>query len=85
MSEIASNFKISLDLFELITFDTNDDLQTTNQTVTQCPNVALRILALSRRSACLLVIDTLVFFSANIAFQNTPDTIVQRIGSRRFW
>ena len=40
--EIASNFKISLDLFELVTFGTNYDPQTVNETVTRYPNVALR-------------------------------------------
>ena len=42
MSEIALNFTISLDLFELVTFGTNYALQTANESVTRCPNVALR-------------------------------------------
>ena len=42
MSERTSNFRISLDLFELVTFGTNYGLQTANETVTRCPNVALR-------------------------------------------
>ena len=69
MTEIASNFRISLDLFELVTFGTNYGLQTANETVTRCPNV------------------TLWYFGqifTNLAFQYTPDTIVQRIGIRRF-
>ena len=50
-------------MFELVTFGTNYGLQTANETVTRCPNVALQYL--------LEVIDTLVFFSANLAFQKT--------------
>ena len=79
--EIKSNFRISLDLFELATFGTNYGLQTVNETVTRCPKVALRYFVPLAAKRFLEVIDTLVFFSANLAFQNTPGTIVQRI----FW
>ena len=84
MSEIKSNFRISLELFELATFDTNYGLQTVNETGTRCPKVALRCFVPLAAKPFLEVIDTLVFFSANLAFQNTPGTIVQRIGIRRF-
>ena len=42
MSEIKSNFRISLEMFELATFGTNYGLQTANETFTRCPKVALR-------------------------------------------
>ena len=74
MSELASKFRICLDLFELVTFDTNFGLQTANETVSRCPNVALRYFGEFPVKRLLEVIDTLVFFSANLAFQNTPDT-----------
>ena len=85
MSEIASNFRISLDLFELVTFGTNYGLQTANETVTRCPNVALRYFGKFPTKRLIVLIDTLVFVSANLAFQNSPETIVQRIGVRRHW
>ena len=85
MSEIASNFRISLDLFELVTFGTNYGLQAANETVTRCPKVALRYFGPFPAKRLLEVIDTLVFFNANLAFQNTPDAMVQRICIRRFW
>ena len=67
-------------------FGTNYGLKTANETVTRCLNVALRYFGPFPAKRLLEVIDTLVFFSANLAFQNTPDTIVvQRIGIRRFW
>ena len=68
MSEIASNFRISLDLFELVTFGTNNGLH--NETVTRCSNVALRYFDPFPAKRLLEVIDTFVFFSANPAFQN---------------
>ena len=84
-SEIELNFNIILDLFELVTFDTNYGLQTANETVTRCPKVALWYFGQFPAKRLLEVIDTLVFFSANLAFQNTPETIAQRIGIRRYW
>ena len=42
MLEIKSNFRISIDLFELANFGTNYGLQTVTETVTRCPKVALR-------------------------------------------
>ena len=85
MSERKSNFRISLDLFELATFGTNYGLQKVNETVTSCPKVAPRYFVSLAAKRFLEVIDTLVFFSASLAFQNTPSTIVQRIGIREFW
>ena len=79
---MALNFKISLDLFKLVNFGTNYGPQTANETVTRCPNVALRYFGQFPAKRLLEVIDTLVFLSAKLAFQNTPDTIVQRIGIR---
>ena len=76
MSEIASKFRISLDLFELVTCGMNYGLETANETVARCPNVALRSFGPFPAKSLLEVI---------LAFQNTPDTIVQRIGIRRFW
>ena len=85
MSEIKSNFRISLDLFELATFGTNYGLQTVNETVTDCPKVTLRYFIPLAAKRFLEVIGPFVFFSANLAFQNTPGIIVQRIGIRIFW
>ena len=84
MSEIASNFRINLDLLELVNFGTNYGLQRANETVTHCLNVTLRHFGPFRAKRLFEVIDTLVFFSANLAFQITSDTIVQRIDIRRF-
>ena len=85
MSQIKSNFRISLDLFKLANFGTNDDLQTVNETVTRCPKVALRYFVPLVAKRFFEVIDTLVFFSAKSAFQNnTPGTMVKRIGISRF-
>ena len=61
MSEIILNFRISLDLFELATFDMNYGLQTANKTVTCCPKVALRYFVPLATKRILEVIDTLVF------------------------
>ena len=84
MLERISNFRISLDLFELATFHMNYGLQTANETVTRCPKVALRYFLPLVSKRFIEVIDTFVFFSGNLAFQNTLGTIVQRIGIRRF-
>ena len=75
MSEIKSNFKNSLDLFELASFGTNYGRQTVNESVTRCPKVALRYLVLLTMKHLLEVIDTLVFFSAKLAFRKM----------QRFW
>ena len=48
-----------------------------NETVTRCPNVALRHFGPFPAKRFLEVIDTMVFFSANLAFQNTTDTDTQ--------
>ena len=60
-------------------------LQTVNETVTICLKVALRYFVPLAAKRFLEVINTLAFFSNNLAFQNTSGTIVQRIGNRRFW
>ena len=72
-------------MFELATFGTNYGLQMVNETVTRCPKVALRYFVPLAAKRFLGVIDTLVFSSANHAFQNTLGTIVQRIGIRQLW
>ena len=64
--KIKSNFRISLDLFELARFGTNYGLQTVNEIVTHCPKVALRYFLLLAVKRFLELIDTLVFFSANL-------------------
>ena len=85
MSKIKSNFRISLDLFELATFGTNYGLQTVNEIVTRCPKVPLWYFVPLAPKRFLEVINTFVFFSANLAFQNTAGIIVQAINIRRFW
>ena len=61
MSEIKSNFRISLDLFELATFGMNYGLQTFNASVTRCPKVALRYFVPLAAKRFLEVIDTSIF------------------------
>ena len=85
MSEIKLSFRISSDWFDLVTFGTNYILQTVNETVARCPKVALRYFVPLAAKRFSKVIDTLVFFGANLVFQTNPGTIVQRIGIRRFW
>ena len=74
MSEIKLNFRISFDLLELATFGTNYGLQTVIETVTRCPKVALRYFVPLAAKRFLEMIDTLVFFSANLAYasHNSP-------------
>ena len=85
MSQIKSIFRVNLDLFELANIGTNYGLQKVNETVMRCPKVALRYFVPLAAKRFLEVIDSLVFFSANLAFQNSPGTIVERIGIWRFW
>ena len=67
MPEIKSNFRISLDLFELATFGTNYGLQSVNETVTRWPKVALRYFVPLAAKRFLEVIATLVlFFGPNL-------------------
>ena len=75
MSELISHFRISSDLFDLANFGTNNGLQTANATVTRCPKVALRYFVPLAAKRFLELIDTLVFFSGNLACQNTTGTI----------
>ena len=70
MLEIISNFKNSLDLFELATFGTK---------------VALQYFGSFPTKRRLEVIDILVFFSENLTLQYALGTKVQRIEIRRFW
>ena len=42
MLEITSNFRNSLDLFDLATFGTNYGLQTADKAITSCTKVALQ-------------------------------------------
>ena len=79
MLKITSNFRISLDLFELATFGTNYGIQTADKDITGCTKVALRYFGplLSKRH--LGMIDTLKFSSVNIILQNAPGAEVQRI------
>ena len=85
MLAIPSNFRISLDLFELATFGTNYGLQTSDKAITGCTNVALRYIGPFPAESGLDMIDTLVFFSENFTLQNPSGPKVQRIESRRFW
>ena len=61
MLEIKTNFRISLDSFEMATFGTNYGLQTANETITRCPKVALRYFVTLAVKRFLELIDTLVF------------------------
>ena len=74
MSEIKSNFRISLDLFELTIFGTNYGIQTVNESSRRCPKVALRYFVPLAAKRFLELFDTVVFFSAKLAFQNSPGT-----------
>ena len=58
---MTSNFRISLDLFELANFSTNNDLQTADKAITST-KVALRYFGPFPAKRRLEVIDTLVFF-----------------------
>ena len=55
-------------MFELATLGANYGLQTVNEIITLCPKVALRCFVALTAKRFLVVIDTLVFFSANLAF-----------------
>ena len=82
--EITTNFKISIELFELATFGTNYGLQTADKAITGCMKVVLRYFGPFPAKSSLEMIDTLIFFSENFTFQNVSDAIVQRIEIRRF-
>ena len=75
MSEIKSNFRISLDLFELVFFVLNFGLETANKSVTRSPKMALRYFVPLAAKRFLELIDTLVFSSANLALQNITGTL----------
>ena len=59
MLEKASNFKISLDLFELTTFGTNCGIQTADKAIASCTKVALRYFAIFPAKRRLEMIDTI--------------------------
>ena len=61
MSEIISNFRISLDLFELATFGIHCGPQMVYEIVTRCPKVALRYFLTLVAKCFLELIDTLYF------------------------
>lgn len=85
MSELTSNFRIKSFLFELGTFGTNYGLQTADRVIVRCPKVALRHFGPFPAKRLLKMVDTWVFFRANLTLQNTPGAIVQRFGIWRFW
>ena len=62
MSQIISHFRISLDLFELATFDMNYGLQTANDSVPLCPKVALRYFVALFSSANTISLKKKLFF-----------------------
>ena len=70
MWEITSNFRISLDLFELATFGTNYGLQTADKAIIGCTKVALRYFEPFPAKRRLQMIGTLVFFCENLTLQN---------------
>ena len=67
MLEIAYNFRISLDLFELVTFGTNYGLQMVDKAITGCTKVALRYFGPFPAKRGLEMSATLVFFSENLS------------------
>jgi hypothetical protein len=73
MSKVTSNFRVNSFFFELTTFGENYSLQTANEAITRCPQVALRYFGPFPAKGLLEMIDTLVFFSANLTLQNTQD------------
>ena len=85
MLEITSNLRFSLDLFELATFDTNNDLQTADEAITGCTKVVVRYFGSFPAKRSVEMIATLVFFSKNFTLQNAPGAKGQRIVIWRFW
>ena len=63
--EKTSNFRISLDLFELATFGTNYGPQTADKAITGCKRVTLRYFGPFPAKRHFEMIDTLAFFSEN--------------------
>ena len=85
MLEITSNFRISLDLFELAIFGTNYGLKTADNTIIGCTKVALRYFGSFPAKRRRDMVDIFVFLSENLTHQNAPGAKVQRIQIRRFW
>ena len=76
------NFRISLDLFGLVTFGTNYGLQTADKAIKGCTKMALRYFgALPSKHRLETMIDNLVFFSKNFILQNAPGTKANRLRS----
>ena len=72
MLEITSNFRISIDLFELVRI-------ISDKATAGYAGVALRYFGPFE------MMDTLVYFSENLTLQNAPGTKIQRIEIRKFW
>ena len=88
MLEMASNLRISLDLFELaigLEFGTNYGLQLADKSITGWKKVALRYFGQFPAKRRLDMIDTLVFFIENLTLQNAPGKKVHLIEIRSFW
>ena len=60
MLEIATNFRISLDLFELATVGMNYGLQTAGKTITSCTKVTLLYFIPFQATRRLEMVDTLM-------------------------
>ena len=85
MLKIKSNFRISLDLFQLATFGTNYGPQTADKAVTGSTKVALRYLGPFPAKRRLEMIDSLLYFSEHLTLQNIPGVKVQQIEIRIYW
>ena len=85
MLEIAYNFKISSDFFELAIFGANYGFQRADKAITGCKKGFLRHFGPFLAKCRFKMIDTLVFFSENLTLQYAPSAKVQRIKIRRFW
>ena len=72
MLEMTSNFRISLDSFELAICGTNYGLQTADKVITDCTKVALWYFDPFPAKRRLKMIDTLIFFSENLTLQKAP-------------
>ena len=70
--EKTSNFRISLDLFELATIGTNFDLQTAGKALTGCTKMAPRYFGPFLAKRRLQMIGTLVFFLVRTLLSKMP-------------
>jgi hypothetical protein len=69
----------------MATFGPNYGLETADESIASCPQVALRYFGPFPAKRCLEMIDTSVFFSTNLALQNDLERKVQRICIWRIW